>query len=125
MRFALAGVCPDGGRWLPPSSHVGELLYPRFCGESVRRLAFFEFWRWGIKIVDPICPLGSSEASSPFVIPFAPVATEHLGDERYREFVSPCTGGGCFQISCPHMMVDFIIIFVIRIGINMFTHSRI
>ena len=108
VRFALAGVCPDGGRWLPPASHVGEFLYPRFCGESVRHLAFFEFWRWGIKIVDPICPLASPEASSPFVIPFAPVAAEQPGEGGGLGFLSPYTGGGCFQISCPHKVITLL-----------------
>ena len=65
VRFALAEVCPDGGRWLPPASHVGEFLYPRFCGESVRHLAFFDFGRWGIKIVDPVFPIGPPKAVCP------------------------------------------------------------
>ena len=67
-------------------------------------LAFFEFWRWGIRIVDPICPLGSPEASSPFVIPFAPVAAEHLGEGGDLEFLSPTTGGDQSLISRPHLI---------------------
>ena len=51
----------------------------------------------------PMCPLGTPEASSPHVIPFAPVAAGHLGEGEDLEFLSPCTGGGCFQISCPHL----------------------
>ena len=97
---------------MPPAGHVGEFLYPRFCGECVRHLAFFEFWRWGIKIVDPMCPLGSPEASSPHVIPFAPVAAGHLGEGEDLEFLSPSTGGGCFQISCPHIL-DSIFVYIL------------
>ena len=45
----------------------------------MRHLAISEVWRWGIKIVDPVSPIGPPKAACPFVILFAPAAAGCMG----------------------------------------------